>query len=112
MPFAINGKIFDGPLYLGRDKLPALPGMALICTEAGEGVKIMSVLWGDNLEEIITESPKNDCWKRHASHGRVDVYAYTEECTAEEREEFCNKILERGREWMFCEDSVRIEDDF
>lgn len=112
MPFALEGKIFDGPLYLGTDKLPASAGIALICTEAGEGVKIMSVLWGDNLESIITENPKNDCWKKHAYHGRVDIYIYTKDSTAGERETYCKMVLDKYRKWMFCEDTPKVEDDF
>lgn len=112
MPFALEGKIFDGPLHLGTDELPTSAGIALICTEAGEGVKIMSVLWGDNLESTITENPKNDCWKKHAYHGRVDIYIYTKDSTAGERETYCKMVLDKYRKWMFCEDTPKVEDDF
>ena len=40
----IDGLNFEGPRIIGKDDIPAVPAIALICTEAGEGMKIMSII--------------------------------------------------------------------
>lgn len=109
---SIEGKQFIGPLVFGEDALPNVPAVALICTEAGEGVKIMGVVEGNDIAKAIEESPKQDCWRSHSHHGKVDVYIMETDISAKEREKFRVRIIEKRSQFMFCDEVPRHEDDW
>lgn len=108
----IDSLSFNGPYLLGRDDIPAVKAIALICTEAGEGMKIMSVLQSDDIAREIADSPKYDCWKKHASHGNIDVYIHETDIPPAKREEFRLKAIEKRKQFIFCDELPRIEDDW
>jgi len=109
---SIEGRQFIGPRVLGEDSLPNIPAVALICTEAGEGVKIMGVVEGDDIARAIEKSPKQNCWKSHAHHGKVDIYIMETDLSAEEREKFCTHVIEKRSQFMFCDEIPRQDDDW
>lgn len=108
----IDGLKFEGPRILGKDEIPEVPAIALVITEAGEGFKIMSILHGENIRNTIAESPKHDCWAKHAYHGNIDIYICTDRMTEAEREEFRLKGIEKRKDIIFCDELPRIEDDW
>lgn len=97
---------------MGKDEIPSVKAIALICTEAGEGMKIMSVLHSDNIKKEISESPKNDCWKKHASHGNIDIYLHETDMPESKREEFRLNAISKREKYIFCDEMPRIEDDW
>lgn len=108
----VDGKQFIGPKIIGKDVFPDVPAIALICTEAGEGLKIMSVIQGDNIAKAIAESPKMDCWVSHANHGQVDVYILETDMSPGDREKFRIEAIRKRDKFMFCEEMPKIEDDW
>jgi hypothetical protein len=108
----IDGHRFDGPMALGKDPIPAVRAVALVCTEAGEGMKIMSVVHGENVAEAIAKSPKQDCWKAHAHLGRIDVYVMPTEMNESDREAFRIKIISKRSDFIFCDELPKVEDDW
>lgn len=109
---SVDGLSFEGPYTLGKEELPPVPAIALVCTEAGEGMKIMSVLHGADISKTVNESPKQDCWKRYASHGNVDVYINTSDMSVEDRESFRLEAIAKRKEYIFCDELPKIEDDW
>lgn len=108
----VDGQKFEGPHTIGKHDIPAVAGIALIITEAGEGFKIMSILQADDLKDAVENSPKQDCWKKHAYHGKVDVYICATDMSPEEREEFRLKGLEKRRSSLYCDELPSVEDDW
>lgn len=108
----IDGKPFYGPYVLGKDSIPNNPAIALVCTEAGEGMKIMSVLHGDKIADVIANSPKNDCWKKKADHGIIDVYIFENDMPEAEREKFRLNAISKRIKFIFCDELPKIEDDW
>ena len=108
----IDGLYFEGPIVYGKADLPAVPALALVCTEAGEGMKIMSVVHGQDISKTIAESPKMDCWKKHAFHGNIDVYLNTEDMTEDKREQFRLNAIAKRKDVIFCDELPRVVDDW
>ena len=108
----IDGQKFVGPYIIGKDEIPQVKGIGLTITEAGEGFKIMSIVHGDDLREVIMNHPKMDCWKQHAYHGNIDVYICETDMSPDKREEFRIKGIEKRRDVIFCDEVPRIEDDW
>ena len=108
----IDGLNFEGPAVFGKDEIPSVPALALICTEAGEGLKIMSIVHGDDILKVISENPKMDCWKKHAFHGNIDVYLNTDDMTEDERERFRLNAIEKRKEYIFCDEVPKVVDDW
>ena len=108
----IDGQKFIGSYIVGKDDIPQVRGIALAITEAGEGFKIMSIVHGDDIRETVLNSPKMDCWKKHAYHGNIDIYVCETDMSPEKREEFrTNGILKR-RDVIFCDEPPVIKDDW
>lgn len=108
----IEDRTFQGPYILGKDEIPDVPAIALVCTEAGEGVKVMSVLHSDKIATEIANSPKRDCWKKHTFRLDTQIFIYETDETPEEREAYRLKFLERRAQFMFCDELPVLEDDF
>ncbi|MFA6680060.1 MAG: hypothetical protein WCR96_06185 [Candidatus Methanomethylophilaceae archaeon] len=108
----IEGHPFMGPSILGIDSFPNVRAIALICTEAGEGVKIMGVVEGDDIAKAIAESPKQNCWKSHAYHGKVDIYIFETDMSPEERAKFRTRVIEKRAQFMFCDEITHKEEDW
>ena len=108
----IDGLQFEGPRVYGKEEIPAVPAIALICTEAGEGMKIMSVIHGTDIAKTIAESPKMDCWKKHAFHGNIDVYLNTDDMSEQKREDFRINAIAKRIKYIFCDELPKIEDDW
>ena len=108
----IDGLHFVGPSVFGKDDIPSVPGLALVCTEAGEGMKIMSIVHGDDIAKIIAESPKMDCWKKHAFHGNIDVYINTDDMSEDKRETFRVNAIVKRKEYIFCDEPPKMVDDW
>ncbi len=108
----IDGLKFEGPRILDKDEIPNVPAIALIMTEAGEGFKIMSILHGEKIADVIINSPKRDCWMKHAYHGNIDIYLCTDDMPEDKREEFRIKGIERRKDVIFCDELPRVVDDW
>ena len=108
----IDGLSFEGPSVFGKDEIPSVPALALVCTEAGEGLKIMSIVHGEDILKVISENPKMDCWKKHAFHGNIDVYLNTEDMPEQKREEFRLNAIAKRAKYIFCDELPKIEDDW
>ncbi len=108
----IDGLQFEGPVTYGKYDIPSVPAIALICTEAGEGMKIMSVVHGTDIVKTIAENPKMDCWKKHADHGNIDVYLNTDDMTEQKREDFRVNAIAKRIKYIFCDELPKIEDDW
>jgi len=103
----IDGYDFVGPNKIGRDELPAKPAVAIIATEAGEGIMILSVLESDNIARAVAESEWKSCWEKNSVRG-VDVYLQLNSDRSQ-RETIRERIRERRRDTLRCED-FRIPD--
>ena len=112
MSILIDGLTFQGPMLLGRDEMPRVPAIALVCTEAGEGMKIMSIVHGKDISEVLKDNPKMDCWKKHAFHGNIDIYLNTDDMTDEARERFRVNGIEKRKDFIFCDRPAKIVDDW
>ena len=108
----IDGLRFEGPMVYGKDEIPSAPAIALICTEAGEGMKIMSIVHGPNILDVIANSPKMDCWKKHAFHGNIDVYLNMDDMSEDKRETFRINAITKRKEYIFCDELPKIVDDW
>ncbi len=108
----IDGQIFVGPYILGQDPIPAEPGLALVCTEAGEGVKIMSIEEAADLRKEIEESDRVPMWKEKAYLGRVDVFVMLTDMSSEEREKLQDSLIYKRRDSLNCQKPKVIEDDW
>ena len=106
----IDGYDFNGPYELGKDEVPAISGIALICSEAGEGMKILAIEYGDNLCEKITGSPNIQEWKDHAFHGTVKIFA--SEFDPAKRDSIAESIISRRKSSLSCQKFEAIEDDW
>ena len=109
---SIDNLQFEGPLTYGKDDIPPVSALALVCTEAGEGMKIMSVVHSLDIAKAIAESPKMDCWKKHAFHGNIDVYINTDEMSEEKREEFRINAISKRKDHIFCDELPKVVDDW
>ena len=104
---------FVGPRIFGKDEIPAVPAIALICTEAGEGMKIMSIIHdGKDIAANIASNPKMGCWKSHAFHGNIDVYLNTDDMPEQKREDFRFSAISKRIKYIFCDELPKIEDDW
>lgn len=103
---------FEGPYIVGKNELPEVPALAIVCTEAGEGFKVMSIVHGQNIAQVIRDSPKMDCWKKHAFHGNIDVYINTSDMSEDAREKFRIDGISKRKGVIFCDELPRIEDDW
>ena len=108
----IDNLHFEGPSVFGKDEIPSVPALALICTEAGEGMKIMSIVHGEDIAKIIAENPKMECWKKHAFHGNIDVYLNTDDMSEDKREQFRISAITKRIKYIFCDELPKIEDDW
>lgn len=108
----IDGRTFEGPYVLGKDEIPGGSGIALVCTDAGEGMKVMSVIQGDNICKAVSESPKKACWEKHAYHGIIDVYVDICDLPESKREEFRINAISKRASVIFCDELPKIEDDW
>ncbi|MCQ2056204.1 MAG: hypothetical protein MJY64_01860 [archaeon] len=108
----VDGRYFTGPYVLDKNELPRKPGIALICTEAGEGLKIMTILQGDDINTTVNKSSKRPCWNKHSYHGRIDVYIDETETPASEREKYRISAISKRKDVIFCDEPPKIEDDW
>lgn len=109
---AIDGYSFEGPYVLEKDEIPSVAGIALMCTEAGEGVKILSVEESNNLNENIMGSDRLSLWKEKAYHGVVDIYVYATDVPEEKRKSITDSIVSKRRASLVCQPQEIIEDDW
>ena len=108
----IDGLKFQGPYIIGKEEIPQVRGIALAITEAGEGFKIMSIVQGDDLRSVVMNSPKMDCWKKHAYHGNIDIYVCETDMSPEKREEFRINGITKRKDVIFCDEPPVIVDDW
>ena len=106
----IDGYFFEGPYILDKDELPESAGIALMCTEAGEGIKIMSVEVSDNLAEEINNCDRKHLWIEKARKGQVDIYINLMDDI--KRESIADSIAEKRASVLTCQKPKIIEDDW
>lgn len=106
---AIDGYKFEGPYVPGKDEIPAINGIALICSEAGEGVKIMAVEYGDDLS-VLKDSPNLQNWIDHAYNGIVDIYVVSVDPA--KRDSIAEGIISKRRKYLCCQQVEEIVDDW
>ena len=109
---AIDGYSFEGPYVLEKDELPASAGIALMCTEAGEGVKILSVEESEDLRSHILGSDRISLWKENAYHGIVDIYIYLTDIPEDKRKKITDTIVSKRSASLVCQPKEIIEDDW
>jgi hypothetical protein len=99
----MNGYWFDGKFKLDVDELPAEPGVCLVCTESGYGIKVMSIEDAANIREHIKNSKRRDCWKRIAEKNVIDIYlTIINDIGARAK---CAKTVREGRKYkLACEE--------
>ena len=105
----IDGYNFDGPYVPGKDAIPAINGIALICTEAGEGVKILAIEQGDDLSKLA-ESPDLPKWVDHAYRGVVDIYVISVDPA--KRDSVARSMIDKRRDTLTCQEIEVIKDDW
>ena len=106
----IDGYNFTGPYIAGKGEVPAINGIALICSEAGEGMMILAVEYGDNLQTQIESSPNMQLGKDNAFHGVVDVYVC--EMEPPKRESVAKSIIDKRKNHLRCQKIEAIVDDW
>lgn len=106
----IDGYDFTGPYVAGKGEIPAINGIALICSEAGEGVKIIAVEYGDNLCTQIEGSPNMQLWKDNCYHGIIDVYVL--EIDPAKRDSVARSMIEKRKNTLTCQKIEAIVDDW
>ena len=110
--FVIDGQTFVGPYVLGQDPIPAVPGLALVCTEAGEGVKIMSIEESSDLRAEIEDSDRVPLWKEKAWKSIVDVYIMETDMPEEKRQSLQESLVYKRRDSLNCQKPKVIKDDW
>ncbi len=105
----IDGYKFEGPYVPGKDEIPAIDGIALICSEAGEGVKIMAIEQADDLS-TLAQSPNLQNWIDHAYNGIVDIYVIGVE--HDKRDKITQSLISRRAKSLCCQPFEEIVDDW
>jgi len=98
----MNGYWFEGPYELD-DELPAEPGVCLVCTESGYGIKVMSIEDSTNIRDCIKKNKRRDCWKRTAEKDFIDIYIALIK-TKEERAKAADTVRSRRKYKLECEE--------
>ena len=100
-----NGYSFDGPfkLNVNETELPEDPGVCLVCTESGYGIKVMSIENADNMKKHIANSKRRDCWKRIAEKDVIDIYVVFMN-RKEDREKCASAVRNRRKYKLVCEE--------
>lgn len=106
----IDGYKFEGPYIAGKGEIPEIEGIALICSEAGEGVKILAIENGENLRTHIESSPRMDTWKGAAYKGIVDVYVLPMDSS--KRESVASSMVSKRASTLVCQEFKQIVDDW
>ena len=99
----MNGYSFNGPFKIDTDELPAEPGVCLVCTESGYGIKVMSIEDSDNIKKCITNNKRKDCWKRIAEKDVVDIYVLIME-NKEDRAKAASTVRTARKYKLACEE--------
>lgn len=106
----IDGYKFEGPYIAGEGEIPEIEGIALICSEAGEGVKILAIVNDGNLRTLIDRSPRMGVWKEAAYKGVVDVYVFS--MGSPERESVASSMVGKRESTLVCQEFQQIVDDW
>ena len=101
---SMNGYSFDGPLRLDVDELPDGPGLCLVCTESGYGIKVMSIEDAENIKECINGNKRRDCWKRVAEKDVVHIYTMLMS-DKEDRAKAASAVRSGRRYKLACEEA-------
>ncbi|MBO6084213.1 MAG: hypothetical protein J6O90_03945 [Candidatus Methanomethylophilaceae archaeon] len=105
----IDGYDFEGPYVAGKDQIPAINGIALICSEAGEGVKILAIEQADDLSQL-SSSPEYPNWKDHAYRGVVDVFVLAVDPA--KRDSITQSLIYKRKSSLVCQKFEAIVDDW
>jgi len=97
----IDGQMFKGPYKLDED-IPNVPALAIVATESGEGIQILSFLESDDIASEIANSNKRDCWKKNGWNG-IDIYIQKNDDKTQ-RQTLRKRMAEKRRESIKCED--------
>ena len=108
----IDGYKFEGPYVMDKDEIPAVAGVMLISTEAGEGFKIMCVEEAADMKAHMAGSDRKGIWKDNAYHGQVDIYVMATDCDDSKRASIADSIADRRRASLNCQRPKIIEDDW
>lgn len=108
-PMKIDGYDFQGPYVAGKDEIPAVSGIALIVTEAGEGAKILAIETADDLSQL-SSSPRLPVWKENCYHGIVDVYVH--EMAPPKRDSVAKSMIDKRASTLTCQIIEAIVDDW
>lgn len=108
----IDGYKFEGPYIMGKDEIPAVAGVMLISTEAGEGFKIMCVEESSDMRAFVDGSDRKDIWIDHAYHGQVDIYVMPTDCDESKRQSIMDSIVSRRASHLNCQRPKILEDDW
>jgi len=103
MKINMNGYWFTGPYAIDSEELPSAPGVCLVCTESGYGIKVMSIEDAVNIKECIASNKRRDCWKRTAEKEFLDVYIALID-GKEERAKAATTVRERRKYKLPCEE--------
>jgi hypothetical protein len=109
---AVDGYKFVGPYIMDKDELPAVAGIMLISTEAGEGIKFMCIEESDDMASFIADSDRKEIWIKNAYHGQVDIYIMCTDCNYSERASIVESLVRRREAYLSCQRQKIIEDDW
>lgn len=98
----IDGQMFKGPYRLDEVELPRAPALAIVATESGEGIQILSFIESDNIAEEAAENRFRDCWKKNGWNG-IDIYIQLNDDPAQRRM-LRRRMAEKRRESIKCEE--------
>ena len=108
-PMRIDGYDFKGPYIADKGEIPAINGIALIVSEAGEGAKIIAIHTADDLS-TLSSHPDLPKWKENCYRGIIDVYVY--EMAPPKRDEVARMMINKRINYLTCQKVEAIVDDW
>lgn len=103
---SIDGQMFKGPYRLDESEFPDKPALAIVATESGEGIQILSFIESDDIAKEIADNKHRDCWKKNGWNGKVDVYIQFND-NKPQRQMLRKRMADKRRESIKCEDFLK-----
>ena len=104
---AFDGTEFQGPMDI--DRLPGLPGVYLIVTDASGGVKILGAYEAEDAKASAASNPRRECWQKNRKDSDPVAY-FREDRDLGKRQELVFGIHQRRFYGLVC--SELPKDDF
>ena len=104
---AFDGTDFEGPMDI--DRLPGLPGVYLIVTDASGGVKILGAYEAEDAKASAASNPRRECWEKNRKDSDPVAY-FREERDPDRRQALVFGIHQRRAYPLVC--SELPKDDF